>query len=79
MKMAKTPRYEAILGFNTKQWWAYDNETGEVCDPPTEVLEKIKAYSDDINEQGRYFNELLAEEPDWLNDEDYRYDEDTEI
>ena len=34
---------------------------------------KIKAHSDDINKQGHYFNELLAEEPDWLNDEDYRY------
>lgn len=68
-------RYEAVLGFNTKQWWAYDNETDEYCDPPIEVLEQIKAHSDDVDEQEEFFNELLANEPDWLKDEDYRYDD----
>lgn len=68
-------RYEAVLGFNTKQWWAYDNETDEYCDPPTEVLDEIRNYSNNINEQEEYFNNLLAKEPDWLKDEEYRYDE----
>ena len=68
-------RYEAVLGFNTKQWWAYDNEMDEYCDPPAEVLEDIENYSDDVDEQEEYFNSILAEEPDWLEDEDYRYDD----
>ena len=68
-------RYEAVLGFNTKQWWAYDNEEDVYCDPPTEVLEQIKAHSSDVNEQEEFFNSILAEEPDWLADEEYKYDE----
>lgn len=72
-------RYEAILGFNTKQWWAYDTETEELCDPPTEILDAIEAHSDNVDEQEEFFNEILAEEPDWLNDEDYRYDGDMDI
>ena len=68
-------RYEAVLGPNTKQWWAYDNKTDEFCDPPIEILNQIKAHSDDINEQESFFNSLLSKEPKWLMDEDYRYDD----
>ena len=68
-------RYEAVLGFNTKQWWAYDNEMDEYCDPPSEVLEKIKQHSEDVNEQEKFFNNLLKAEPEWLNDEGFRYKE----
>lgn len=67
-------RYEAVLGFNTKQWWAYDNETDEYCDPPSKVLEEISMHSDDIDKQEKFFNDILSEEPDWLNDEEHRYD-----
>ena len=67
-------RYEATLGPNTKQWWAFDNETGELCDPPTEILEQIEAHSEDIDEQREFFDSILETEPEWLNDEDYRYD-----
>ena len=66
-------RYEAVLGFNTKQWWAYDTEEDVFCDPPTEVLEKIEAYSDNVDEQEAFFNEILTTEPEWLNDEEFRY------
>lgn len=68
-------RYNAILGFNTKQWWAYDNETDEYCDPPITVLEEIKKHSDDLKEQEEYFNKILAEKPNWLNDVRHRYNE----
>lgn len=66
-------RYIAIFGFNTKQWWAYDNEKDEYCDPPNDVLEKIKQKSNDINEQEIFFNDILATEPEWLHDNDSRY------
>lgn len=68
-------RYKAVLGFNTKQWWAYDNETDEYCDPPTKVLEEIENHSSGISEQEEYFNQILSEEPDWLDDKEYRYQE----
>lgn len=68
-------KYEAVLGFNTKQWWVYDNETDVYIDPPNEVLEDIKKFSSDINEQEKYFNNILATEPEWLKDEDYYYDD----
>lgn len=66
-------RYEALLGFNTKQWWVYDNYTDEYCDPPTKVLNQIGDYSRDVNEQKSFFDGILATEPEWLNDEEYRY------
>ena len=47
----------------------------ENCDPPTEVLEEIANHSNDIMEQEDFFNEILASEPSWLNDEGHRYDE----
>ena len=68
-------RYEAVLGFNTKQWWAYDNETDEFCDPPTEVLNAIHNHSNNVDTQEDFFNEILSTEPDWLNDEGHRYEE----
>lgn len=66
-------RYDAILGFNTKQWWAYDNETDEYCDPPIKVLDEIENHSRDVDEQQRYFQDILDENPSWLYDEGYRY------
>lgn len=70
-------RYEAILGFNTKQWWVYDNEENTYIDPPSSVLESLSDETDIAEEQ---LNNLLAYKPDWLNDEDYQYDaEETEI
>lgn len=68
-------RYTAVLGFNTKQWWAYDNETDEYCDPPTVVLDEISNHSDNVDEQEDYFNKILATEPEWLNDKEHRYNE----
>ena len=66
-------RYEVVFGFNTKQWWAYDNKTDEYCDPPIEVLNKIKNHSNDINQQQEFFKKILEEEPNWLLNLNYRY------
>lgn len=66
-------RYEVVLGFNTKQWWIYDNDTDEYCDPPCEVLDDVKNHSADIDEQERFLREIVSAEPNWLNDTDYRY------
>lgn len=66
-------RYEVVFGFNTKQWWVYDNDTDEYCDPPSVVLDEVKSHSADIDEQERFFKEIVSAEPSWLNDNDYRY------
>lgn len=68
-------RCEAVYGFNSKQWWAYDNETDEYCDPPTEVLDSIESHSSDIDEQEEYFNKILDTDPNWLYDDGYRYND----
>lgn len=72
-------RYEAIYGFNTKQWWAYDTKTKKVCDPPTVVLKEIETFSSNIDDQQEYFEHILDTLPDWLNDEDYRYPDDFDL
>ena len=79
-------RYDAVFGFNTKQWWIYDNENNSYIDPPTEVLNKLKEieYKDDKrnpDEAGRYLEEIAntEPEPDWLHDGNEYFDEDFEI
>ena len=83
-KVDEQYRYDAVLGYNTKQWWLYDNETDEYVDPPISVLDELKgmpsATADDISAQGSRLEEIASEEPTWLLDTDYRYSaEDTDI
>ena len=66
-------KYEVVFGFNTKQWWVYDNETDEYCDPPSAVLDEVKSRSADIDEQEDFFREIVSAEPMWLNDTEFRY------
>lgn len=79
-------RYEALLGFNTKQFWIYDSVNDTFIDPPTEVLveiEKIR-YKDGIEtaesiDEAEYRLEQIANadpEPEWLHDGN-EYDADT--
>ena len=65
-------RYEAVFGFNSKQWWLYDNETDEYCDPPISVLKEIEKI-EDIDEQGFRLEEIANEPNDWIDDKEYRY------
>lgn len=69
-------RYIAIMGFNTKQWWVYDEETGNYIDPPSEILNEVKNSSQDIDEQQEHLNQILSSEPEWLNDKEYIYEDD---
>ena len=79
MKM-KENNYEVVLGPNTKQWWVYDNDTDEYCDPPTEILERTTKCSKNTDIQQLYLEMIVSLEPEWLNDKGYRYDvEGTEI
>lgn len=65
-------RYMAVLGFNTKQWWVYDNKKDLFIDPPIEVLDELEKL-DDTDEQESLLEKLANQEPDWLFDKGYRY------
>ena len=66
-------RYEVMMGFNTKQYWIYDNVEDCFIDPPI-GYEKFS----DIEENE--LQKVVDGNPDWLYDEDHRYyDEDFEI
>lgn len=77
MAATTTTRYLALLGFNTKQLWLYDEEDDVYIDPPAEVLDNLPEDTDAAQtELARIANK---ENPDWLFDEDHRYDGETEI
>lgn len=69
-------RYEALLGFNTKQFWLYDNQNNTYIDPPTSVLEEVNkicykdgiATADSYSEAELYLEKIASENPDWLHD-----------
>ena len=71
-------RYDAMLGFNTKQFWLYDNVNDSYIDPPTEVLEEIDAIrypnggaetAESFSAAQRRLEQIANEEnPEWLHD-----------
>lgn len=69
---------EPILGFNTKQWWVYDNENNIYIDPPKDVLDKLSILPEEQREKA--LANIIATNPEWLQDSNYWYDdEDFEI
>ena len=66
-------KYEVMLGFNTKQWWIYNNDTDMYCDPPAHILDQVKQHSPDINVQQAYLERIVATNPDWLQDPNAQY------
>lgn len=72
-------RYDPVLGFNTKQYFIYDNYRDAYIDPPKEVLDEL----DKVRNEAGWFDYDAAEgwlldlcncqSPDWLNDVDYTY------
>lgn len=77
----RSDRYEACKGFNTKQWWIYDTEDEMLIDPPIEVCNIARKIERRFScEAASEFIERIAfNEPDWLFDEDYRFDGEMEI
>lgn len=67
-------RYLAVLGFNTKQWWVYDEETDIYIDPPIEVLDELDEIQQDEAEERLTQIANANPTPDWLFDKDYWYD-----
>lgn len=73
-------RLEAMVGFNTKQLWVYDNVRDVYIDPPAEVLDSLPDWREDSDKAEEALLEICKTEPDWLFDRQYWYgDEDFEI
>ena len=61
----------AVTGFNSKQVWVYDEEHDTYIDPPKDVLDEIEAKAGCANwdEQESLMEEIIRQNPDWLQDE----------
>lgn len=73
-------RYLPVLGFNTKQWWIYDDCDDCYIDIPIEVLvevEKYESYSEKCDYLSALCNAWKGGKPDWLFDEQHRYYDET--
>ncbi len=72
-------RYEVLAGPNTKQLWVYDNEEDAYIDPPTDVLDAVMSALGPNKDWDKACDSLMDiiadEDPDWLRDEDYWYEE----
>lgn len=75
--------YESVIGPNTNQIYAYDNDTDEFIDPPASVIKELDAKRNWRNDPDGYaadFQCILDTKPEWLLDITFRYDaEKTEI
>ena len=73
--MSNIPRYTVTTGPNTKQLWVYDEVKDAYIDPPAKVLDKIDEEYDwnDWDGKERALEEIVEQNPSWLNDEDYTY------
>ena len=67
-------RYLAVLGFNTKQWWIYDESKDVFIDPPIEILDELSELEQDEAEGRLTQIANVDPTPDWLFDKDYWYD-----
>lgn len=69
-------RYFAVFGFNTKQWWVYDEEKDVYIDPPVVVLERLKNL--DVEKAESLLTEIANEKPypEWLFDKDFWVEDD---
>lgn len=77
----RSDRYEACKGFNTKQWWIYDTEDEMLIDPPIKVCKIAKKieWTVSCEAASEFIERIVFNEPDWLFDEDHRYDGEMEI
>lgn len=69
---------EPVFGPNSKQWWVYASDRDVYVDPPKVVLDELKGYEYPDGQEKR-LDEIIAEDPDWLQDIDYWIGEDVDI
>lgn len=66
-------RLDVCLGFNTKQFWIYDNFYDVYIDPPTMVLASLPNWRDNYDLAEEKLYEIVKTDPDWLYERDYWY------
>lgn len=69
---------EPVLGFNSKQWYVYADDLDVYVDPPIVVLDEIEKYEYPDGQENQ-LAKIIAEDPDWLQDDDYWIGEDVDI
>lgn len=72
-------RFYAFVGFNTKQVWLHDSVFHVIIDPPIEVLNKLTNWRDGNMSYEQEMDAIVAEDPDWLYDREYWYDENLDV
>lgn len=72
-------KFEVVLGFNTKQWWVWEDTEGFYIDPPTAVLNSLPDWRENPVEAEREFKKIVDSNPDWLYDKEYWYDDAVDI
>lgn len=76
--MIEINRYSVLTGPNTKQLWVYDEVNDTYIDPPADILDEIdeKFDWDDWQDKENALQEIVNQNPDWLQDKEYTYDAD---
>ena len=72
-------RFYAFVGFNTKQIWLHDSAFEVIIDPPIEVLNKLTDWHDGNMNYETEMDAIVSQDPDWLYDREYWYDENMEV
>lgn len=67
-------RYLAVLGFNTKQLWVYDEIVDVYIDPPAELLNDLDKLGFDEAEERLTQIANADPTPEWLFDKEFWYD-----
>ena len=75
----KPENCDVMAGPNTKQLWVYDNELDVFIDPPAAVLDKCDEAGGDWDDKQARLEEMLKDNPKWLQDKEFWYDGDTDI
>ena len=60
---ATNRRYTGVFGFNTKQWWVYDEDDDIYIDPPISVLRKIKTQNNNHEIEQKRLEKIANKSP----------------
>lgn len=66
-----------VLGFNTGQWWVYDDSRDVYIDPPADVLEQVCTLPEEDQEDA--LDQIIQTCPTWLQQTCYWVDGEVDI
>lgn len=65
-------RYDPFYRKSNRTWCIFDEKLEDWIFPPKTVLDDIKEWDKDINEQRSYIFTLIEENPSWITSKRYR-------